>query len=127
MTRTGLTSLYLLGLIAPSAALAQPANQADGDAARNDDIVVTASSDTEGVSRALLGGSVPLLSADDLEQRGTRILVDVLRDVPGIEVSRSGCAGCTTQVRLRGAEGNHTLVLVDGINLGSPVNRETDF
>ncbi|QKS01195.1 TonB-dependent receptor [Sphingomonas sp. CL5.1] len=108
--------------MAPSAALAQ-----SPEGAGTDDVVVTASIIGEGVPRDLIGGSITTLSADDLEQRGTRQLADVLRDVPGVEVSRSGCLGCTTQVRLRGAEANHTLVLVDGIDLASPVSREADF
>jgi vitamin B12 transporter len=117
--------LCALSLTLSSAALAQPS--ADARAPLKDDIIITASLDKEGVARDLIGGSVTALSADDLTQRGTRQLADVLRDVPGIEVSRSGCLGCTTQIRLRGAEANHALVLVDGINLASPVSREADF
>jgi vitamin B12 transporter len=126
MKKWGVAGFCLLSIGACSAAMAQPPADANTDSNDND-IVITASIDKDGVPRELIGGSVTTLSADDLEQRGTRQLVDVLRDVPGIEVSRSGCLGCTTQVHLRGAEGNHTLVLVDGVNLGSPVSRETDF
>lgn len=125
MAKLRVNRLCALGFAASSAALAQaPA----ADAGNNrDDVIVTASISSEGIPRDLIGGSVTTLSADDLEQRGTRQFSDVLRDVPGVEVSRSGCLGCTTQVRLRGAEANHTLVLVDGINLASPVSREADF
>ncbi len=110
-------SFGTLFVLAPAAAYAQSA----------DDIVITASIASEGVARDLVGGSVTIFTPDDLEQRGTRLVADLLRDAPGLEVSRSGCAGCVTQVRIRGAEANHTLVLVDGINLASPVSREIDF
>jgi vitamin B12 transporter len=45
---------------------------------------------------------------------------DVLRLLPGVSVSVSGPRGTQTQVRLRGAEANHSLLFVDGIRLNDP-------
>ena len=45
---------------------------------------------------------------------------DVLRLLPGVSVSVSGPRGTQTQVRLRGAEANHTLLFVDGIRFNDP-------
>ena len=47
--------------------------------------------------------------------------------VPGAGVSASGGPGALTQVRMRGAEANHTLVLLDGIEVSDPITGETDF
>ena len=52
---------------------------------------------------------------------------DVLRQVPGLAVNQAGAPGALTQVRIRGAEGNHTLVLLDGIDVSSADQGETDF
>ncbi len=52
---------------------------------------------------------------------------DTLRRSPGVSVSRSGGPGALTQVRIRGAEANHTLVLLDGFEVSDPVTGETDF
>ncbi len=71
--------------------------------------------------------SVTVIDADDLTVRGAPYLADQLRAAPGIGVSRSGAAGGLTQVRIRGAEANHTLVLVDGIEVSDPITGETDF
>lgn len=71
--------------------------------------------------------SVSVLTADDLAIRMSPNAADQLRAVPGVGVSRSGGAGALTQIRLRGAEANHTLVLLDGIEVSDPVNGETDF
>ena len=71
--------------------------------------------------------SVTVLDADLLSVRGSPYLADQLRAVPGVAVSRSGAVGGLTQVRMRGAEANHTLVLVDGIEVSDPVTGETDF
>ncbi len=70
---------------------------------------------------------VAILDETDLSVRDTPYVADQLRAVPGVAVSRSGNVGGLTQVRLRGAEANHTLVLLDGIEFSDPVTGETDF
>ena len=47
-------------------------------------------------------------------------LADALREVPALDVQRSGSLGKLTDVRLRGADPRHTLVLFDGIPLNGP-------
>jgi vitamin B12 transporter len=71
--------------------------------------------------------SVTVLDRNALAVRDSPLLSDQLRAVPGLGVSRNGAAGGLTQVRLRGAEANQTLVLVDGIEVSDPVTGETDF
>lgn len=71
--------------------------------------------------------AITVLTDDDLAVRGSVNPVDQLRAVPGVAVSRSGNAGGLTQVRMRGAEANHTLVLLDGIEISDPTTGETDF
>ena len=69
-------------------------------------------------------GSAMVITPEKLEQRQTRDIADVLRDVPGVAVA--GIAG-QTQIRLRGSEGNHVLVLVDGIEVSDPFASEFDI
>jgi vitamin B12 transporter len=45
---------------------------------------------------------------------------DALRDLPSFAVSQSGSLGTLTQVRVRGAEADHLLVLVDGVTVMDP-------
>lgn len=71
--------------------------------------------------------SITVLDQTDLAVRDTPFLVDQLRTVPGIAVSRAGAVGGLTQVRIRGAEANQTLFLVDGIEVSDPITAETDF
>lgn len=52
---------------------------------------------------------------------------DALRAVPGIDVQRAGRLGKITDVRLRGADPRHTLVLFDGIPLNGPWVGSFDF
>lgn len=69
-------------------------------------------------------GSVTVLTAEQLENRQTRDIVNILRDVPGVAVA--GVAG-QTQIRLRGSEANQVLVLVDGIEVSDPFAGEFDI
>lgn len=92
-----------------------------------DTIIVSASRSDDGISTATLGASATALSAQELSDRQTVIVSDILRDVPGISVNRTGGIGGKTQVRIRGAEGNHTLMLIDGIEASSPYDGEYDF
>ncbi|MGE0828706.1 MAG: TonB-dependent receptor plug domain-containing protein, partial [Hyphomonadaceae bacterium] len=92
-----------------------------------DEIVVTATRAPGGLARDQIGGSVTLFSERDLVERQVVAVTDILRDSPGVAVSRSGPLGGVTQVRMRGAEGNHTLVMIDGIDASDPYSGEFDF
>ncbi|WP_439476476.1 TonB-dependent receptor plug domain-containing protein [Brevundimonas sp.] len=64
-----------------------------------------------------------------IDQRGAVFVADVLSDVPGLSVVRSGAFGGVAQVRMRGASPGKTLVLVDGVPVNDPaeVNGAFDF
>jgi vitamin B12 transporter len=90
-------------------------------------IVVSATRSGQGVDRDLVGSSVTVIDPQQIEDRETRIVSDVLRDVPGVAVNRRGAIGGLTQVRIRGTEGNHVLVFVDGIKASDPYQGEFDW
>lgn len=123
--RSALLATSALTLLLPSALAAQ--TEPDAEAEQSEGVVVTASLSGEGIDRNLLGSSVTLIDARDLADRETRIVSDVLRDVPGVAVSRSGAIGGQTQIRIRGSEGNHVLVFVDGMKVSDPYQGEFDF
>ena len=99
---------------------ATPALAETGDIADRpgEEIIVSASRSGEGVEADKLGASVTVIAPDTLEARQTRIVSDVLRDVPGVAVNRIGAVGGQTQIRIRGTEANHVLVLIDGATPG---------
>ncbi|MEO0426076.1 MAG: TonB-dependent receptor [Pseudomonadota bacterium] len=73
------------------------------------------------------GRAFTVITGEQLEARGTRYLADALRQVPGLAVSRTGSFGGLTQIRVRGAEANQVLVLVDGVELSPAGSGEVDF
>lgn len=86
--------------------------------------IVVVESRSGNIDLANSTSSLSFIDADDLESRQTRNIADVLRDVPGVAVSE--VAG-QTQLRLRGSEANHVLVLVDGIEVSDPFAGEFDI
>ncbi len=77
--------------------------------------------------QAALGRSVTVIEQDSLERRGIDQVAEALRATPGIAVNRTGGPSGPTQVRLRGTEGRHVQVLLDGVRLDPPQNGEFDF
>jgi len=87
-----------------------------------DTLVVTAS--RVPVPLAAAGSSVSVIDREQIEARQSVFAVDLLQDVPGIAVSRSGGIGSQTQIRVRGAEANQVLVLIDGIEANDPAGND---
>lgn len=66
------------------------------------------------------GRAVTELSRGEIERRQTIVLSDLLATTPGVTVSRNGGPGALTALRIRGAEGDQTLVLIDGVRANDP-------
>jgi vitamin B12 transporter len=122
-----LVSTLALSVAAPALAQSTTAQASDDGAGNGSDIVVTATRSGDAIPTSLIGSSVTVISNQDLQDRQTRILSDVLRDVPGVAVNRTGAVGDLTEVRIRGSEANHVLVFVDGIKADDPYYGAYDF
>lgn len=64
-----------------------------------------------------LGSSVSVLTSEELERLQSPLLFDVLRLQQGVTVSANGGPGGFTAVRLRGAEGEQTTLVIDGVKV----------
>ncbi|MEM9358105.1 MAG: TonB-dependent receptor [Pseudomonadota bacterium] len=106
----------------------QDAEGASGSNGAADDTTNTARrSATPGLASEKIGSAVSVVTGAQLEAQKVRHAGEALRSLPGVHVSQSGGFGNLTQVRIRGAEGNHTKVLIDGIELSDTSNNEYDF
>lgn len=99
-------------------AAAAAANGPVSEAAPPPDIVVYAS--LVPVEAADVPASTTVLDAEMIETLGQPLALDLIRLSPGVTVAPSGAQGSLTQIRIRGAEANHTLVFVDGIDFNDP-------
>jgi vitamin B12 transporter len=83
-----------------------------------DQIVITASRAPE--TQAETAASATVLDAERIVRLGSPLAPALLRQVPSIAVTQSGAAGTVAEVRIRGAEANHTLLFIDGIRANDP-------
>ena len=81
-------------------------------------VVVTATRTETTPQQAAVAASI--VTEQRLAALGYPTLSDVLRDLPGLEVSQYGPPGSLAQVYTRGAERTGTLVLLDGVPLNDP-------
>src|SRR3546814_12568157 len=88
------------------------------DVCSSDLIIVTATRSEQPLSR--IGQAVTVVTQQDLAREQGVVVSDVLARTPGITFSRNGGVGTATSVRIRGAEADHTVVLIDGVKLNDP-------
>jgi vitamin B12 transporter len=81
-------------------------------------IIVTGSREPLAADRAPVSSTV--LGAEEIEALDLPNATDLLRLTPGLSVSTTGPRGTQTQLRIRGAEANHSLLFVDGIRFNDP-------
>ncbi|MFL2545808.1 MAG: TonB-dependent receptor plug domain-containing protein [Candidatus Rariloculaceae bacterium] len=74
------------------------------------------------VDASRVGSSYTVIDRADLERRQIVYVADALRDVPGFAVSRVGTLGSQAQLRVRGAEANHVMVFIDGVEANDPAS-----
>lgn len=60
-----------------------------------------------------------VITRDQIEASTARDLPTLLRQESGIEISQSGGMGTLASLRIRGAESDHVLVLIDGVRINS--------
>ncbi|MBI1938369.1 MAG: TonB-dependent receptor [Ignavibacteriales bacterium] len=76
-----------------------------------------------------LASSVSILSSKDILSKQYSTVVDLLRGIPGLSIVQQGGPGKIANVMMRGANSNHTLVILDGteLNDASSPNNAFDF
>jgi len=74
-----------------------------------------------------IGSSVSVVTSEVIQQKQLKTVVDILRDVPGISVAQQGGPGKLTYVTMRGANSNHTLVVLDGVEMNDPSSPNNAF
>jgi vitamin B12 transporter len=67
-----------------------------------------------------VGVSVTVLTLPQIQLDQETTVSDLLARTPGIDVARNGGPGEATSVFIRGADSDHTLVLIDGVKVNDP-------
>ncbi|HEX7817481.1 TonB-dependent vitamin B12 receptor [Dyella sp.] len=106
----------LLGLLFVHGAFADEAASNDRNTTL-EPVVVTATRTAVAADQTL--ASVTLITRDDIERLQPTSTVDLLVGLPGVSLAQTGGIGSQTSLFLRGTNATHTLVLIDGIRIGS--------
>jgi vitamin B12 transporter len=68
-----------------------------------------------------IASSVTVITKQELEQSKKTTVIEALQEVLGLFVIQSGSVGGSASVMLRGANSEHTLVMIDGVELNDPI------
>ena len=85
-----------------------------------EEVVVTATRIEEPIKE--VASSVTVITETEIESKKARTVLDVLRDVPGLDVSQSGGPGQLIDIFIRGAKPEHTLIMIDGVEMNDPMS-----
>src|SRR5215470_1059167 len=82
-----------------------------------DPVVVTAARSPQLLSDLI--ADVTYIGPEEIARAGAQSLAELLQRQPGVQIVVNGPPGSTTGAFLRGANSNQTLVLIDGLRVGS--------
>lgn len=94
------------------------AAEAAAPAGNLDEIVIVATRAPVRLDR--VGNSVTVLGEQAIAASQATMVSDLLASTPGVSYSRNGGPGTPTALRIRGAEADQTLVLIDGVQVNDP-------
>ena len=109
MKRLSVPSVAMAALLFPSVLPAETTVQ--------EPIVVTATRTAQTADASL--ASVTVITREDIERTQAKSVAELLTGEAGIDSTINGGYGKTTSLYLRGTNSDHTLVLIDGIKVGS--------
>ena len=94
-----------------------------GPAADPSEIIITASLVPQAQSET--AASTTVIDQERIERLGEPLASSILRLTPSAAVQSTGPLGSFVEVRIRGAEANHTLLFIDGIRANDPAANDT--
>lgn len=124
--------LALVVLAAPGPLRAQDedtplATSETGQEADGEESVIVVTATKTATSAEELASSATVIGPEEIARRQSPFVRDLLQGVPGVEVRGNGGPGQPSSVFIRGAKSEHTLVLVDGIEVNDPINPGRGF
>ena len=88
-----------------------------GPDAAHPEVIVTAGRTPQAAADVLADHT--LISSEEIVRSGATNIIDLLRKQRGIEVIRNGGPGTASSVLIRGADAKQSVVLIDGVRIGS--------
>ena len=92
---------------------------------RLDNVVITATRSAQSLDS--VSAQALIITRADIDTAGVATLTELLQRKAGLEIRATGGPGQPSSVFIRGASGTHTLVLIDGLRVGSSTSGATAF
>src|SRR6201981_2374750 len=115
--RARISAVLPLVLCTPAAWCQQLPSSPPAPAEPLQQVIVTAARAPEPEDQSLFSATV--LTRAHIEARKVSSVPNLLADLAGISVDESGGLGQQSSVFIRGADSDHTLLLIDGVRVGS--------
>jgi vitamin B12 transporter len=119
-------SLHLLRSGLAAGALIAASSLASAQSSTLPELLVVSPS-LQPIEASKTGSAVTTISGEEARNSGFSQLSDVMRTFPGMHVSQLGARGNLTQFRVRGAEANQLLVMIDGVPANMVGDGEYNF
>jgi len=123
MNRRTLALAGLLALI-PAGLSADDPQDKTSSALRRDIVVTATRLETP---EKKVGSSLTVITGEELARSHKAYVLEALEDVLGLSTLRNGGPGATSSVSIRGANSEHTLFLLDGLELNDPINPSRSY
>jgi len=127
--RSFLKSLSTLVLFStPIVSMAEQSESTDTESSNTSEqniVVVTANRTKQNINNSL--AAIEVITREDIERLQPESITDLLENVVGFDIAYNGGAGQSSSLFTRGTESDHTLVLVDGIRVGSATSGNKSF
>lgn len=119
-------TLALAGLLAliPVGLHADDPQDKTGSALRRDIVVTATRLETP---EKKVGSSLTVITGEELARSHKAYVLEALEGVLGLSTLRNGGPGATASVSVRGAGSEHTLFLLDGLELNDPINPSRSY
>ncbi len=88
------------------------------DIVRIEPVVITASKIEEPLNKT--SASVEVIGREDIEDKQTEMIDETLRGVSGVKINSYGGIDPLAWILIRGNDNDHTLVLIDGVEINTP-------
>ncbi len=88
-------------------------------------VIITPNRNPQSITEST--SAVSVIPRQEIAAKKPLELSEVVRLAPSLSVGQNGTLGKSASIFIRGANSNHTLVLIDGVRSNSPADRRFDF
>ena len=122
MTKSVLKAALVLSLlICPLFAEQEPAYQKEKKEVPQIQHEITVTSTRIDTPTREVASSVTVISRENIERSRKTTVLEILQDVMGVTLIQNGPVGSAASVHIRGGNAEHTLVMMDGVELNDPI------